>query len=311
MISNTDDAPSCFCEKGQGVCEKHTKFEPTIESMILLLEEQIGSLNKDEKALEENLDFVGKSMDAILFSRRDTFKEQITRAYATKEEELAQYRQRCEELESQEQSFHTNMMERQELAQQNLQLVRELDSMRMKSEQESKQLLSSVHRAQEKIAKDEQNQDVMRRTHKSMKESLGNVEDELKQAKAELRRAQEKIVMQNKKLEKLQGENDLFRKFYVSNVADSSEEHKAEIERVFSDFTAAAKTTGNFIRREIDQLKGVVDDNLKIENKFKPRKRRNLTDSGTEVPSDSERYIARPSAIDSTSTPAQKESGAV
>lgn len=75
VMSNSDDAPSCFCEKGQGVCEKHTKFEPTIESMIMLLEEQIGSLNKDEKALEENLDFVGKSMDAILFSRRDTFKE--------------------------------------------------------------------------------------------------------------------------------------------------------------------------------------------------------------------------------------------
>ena len=51
-------------------------------------------------------------MDAILFSRRDTFKEQITRAYATKEEELAQYRQRCEELESQEQSYHTNVLER-------------------------------------------------------------------------------------------------------------------------------------------------------------------------------------------------------
>ena len=73
-MSNTNDAPSCFCDK-TGVCEKHTKFEPTIESMIVLLEEQIGSLNKDEKALEENLDFVGKSMDAILFSRRDTFKE--------------------------------------------------------------------------------------------------------------------------------------------------------------------------------------------------------------------------------------------
>ena len=88
VMQDSSEAPSCFCEK-QGVCEKHTKFEPTIESMITLLEEQIGSLNKDEKALEDNLEFVGKSMDAILFSRRDTFKEQITRAYATKEEELA------------------------------------------------------------------------------------------------------------------------------------------------------------------------------------------------------------------------------
>ena len=74
VISNQSAVPSCFCEK-QGVCQKHAKFEPTIDSMIGLLEDQIGELAKDEKSLEENLDFIGKSMDAIIFSRRDTFKE--------------------------------------------------------------------------------------------------------------------------------------------------------------------------------------------------------------------------------------------
>jgi len=43
--------------------------------MIGLLEGQIASLNKDEKSLDDNLDFIGKSMDTILLSRRDTFKE--------------------------------------------------------------------------------------------------------------------------------------------------------------------------------------------------------------------------------------------
>lgn len=43
--------------------------------MIGLLEGQIGTLNKDEKSLDDNLDFIGKSMDTILLSRRDTFKE--------------------------------------------------------------------------------------------------------------------------------------------------------------------------------------------------------------------------------------------
>lgn len=57
-------------------------FEPTIESMIEILGDQIDSLNKDETSMEQNLDFLGKSMEAILLSRRDTFKEQITRAYA-------------------------------------------------------------------------------------------------------------------------------------------------------------------------------------------------------------------------------------
>ena len=70
----TSEAPSCFCEK-QGVCQKHGKFEPTVESMIEILEEQVQALNKDETSMEQNLDFLGKSMDAILLSRRDTFKE--------------------------------------------------------------------------------------------------------------------------------------------------------------------------------------------------------------------------------------------
>ena len=43
--------------------------------MIEILEEQVQALNKDETSMEQNLDFLGKSMDAILLSRRDTFKE--------------------------------------------------------------------------------------------------------------------------------------------------------------------------------------------------------------------------------------------
>ena len=67
--------------------------------------------------------------------------------------------------------------------------------MRIKSEQESKMQLASLRQANEKISKDSKTQDAMRTTHKSMKESLGNVEDELARTKAELKRAQEKMFM--------------------------------------------------------------------------------------------------------------------
>jgi len=43
--------------------------------MIELLGDQVDALNKDETSIEENLDFIGKSMEVILLSRRDTFKE--------------------------------------------------------------------------------------------------------------------------------------------------------------------------------------------------------------------------------------------
>lgn len=67
--------------------------------MIGLIEEQITTLNKDEQSLDDNLNFIGKSMDSILLSRRDTFKEQITRAYAQKNEEVEFYKKRCEQME--------------------------------------------------------------------------------------------------------------------------------------------------------------------------------------------------------------------
>jgi len=84
--------------------------------MIELLETQISNLNKDERSLEENLDFIGKSMDSVLLSRRDTFKEQITRAYATKEEELEFYRNRCEDMERHEQLYQQNLQDAENLA---------------------------------------------------------------------------------------------------------------------------------------------------------------------------------------------------
>lgn len=70
--------------------------------MIELLGDQVDALNKDETSIEENLDFIGKSMEVILLSRRDTFKEQITRAYAAKENDIDQLKKRCENMEANE-----------------------------------------------------------------------------------------------------------------------------------------------------------------------------------------------------------------
>lgn len=57
----------------------------------------------------------------------------------------------------------------------------------------------------------------------------------------------------------------MFRKYYVRNQADISEEHQQEIEQVFNDFGKALKQKGNFINREIESLKGIVDDYLKVD----------------------------------------------
>ena len=49
LISPKTTLPSCFCENQRAaVCQKHSKFEPTVDSMLELIEEQVFSLNKDE-----------------------------------------------------------------------------------------------------------------------------------------------------------------------------------------------------------------------------------------------------------------------
>ena len=141
----SDDVPSCFCEKEAGVhCQKHAQFEPTVETLIELLEEQVDELNKDEKSLDENLDFLGKSMNTILLSRRDTFKEQITRAYATKEEELDSYKKRCEEMEANNKVFQKTVDERDLLVMENHKLKNDLAKMRKQSTKEYEKLTESI-----------------------------------------------------------------------------------------------------------------------------------------------------------------------
>ena len=88
---------------------------------------------------------------------------------------------------------------------------------------------------------------------------------------------------QNTKIAKLESENEVFRKFYSRNQADARLEHTAEIEHVFHDFGKAIKTKDNFINRGMKELSGIVNDHLKVENRFTYRKKRNLTDSGSEI----------------------------
>ena len=105
--------------------------------MLVLLEEQVGQLNKDEKSLEGNLDFIGKSMDVILLSRKDTFKEQITKAYAQKENDLDYYKKRVEEMEANEELFQKSVRDRENLVMHNLQMEKEIDHIKESQIKES------------------------------------------------------------------------------------------------------------------------------------------------------------------------------
>ena len=74
------------------------------------------------------------------------------------------------------------------------------------------------------------------------------------------------IGNQKHKIEKLQKQNDTFRKFYARNMADKRPEQADEVDKVFSNFQEAINAKDNFIDRNMQELKGVVNNSLK--NKF-------------------------------------------
>ena len=58
----------------------------------------------------------------------------------------------------------------------------------------------------------------------------------------------------------------MFRKFYARNMADDRPEQCEEVDEVFKDFSEALNKKDSFIERNMDTLKGVV--NNKLQNKF-------------------------------------------
>lgn len=70
--------------------------------MIELVEGQIEEINKDETSFEQNLQFIQTSLESVLFSRRDTFKEQLTRFYKEKDTEVHELQERLKSMETEQ-----------------------------------------------------------------------------------------------------------------------------------------------------------------------------------------------------------------
>ena len=103
---------------------------PTIDTMVDLLEVQINEINADEQRIGDNLDFVSKSMESVLITRKDTFKEQINRAYAKKDDELTEAKMKIADMEERDIDYHQVVEERDALLAHNQQLIEELNAIK-------------------------------------------------------------------------------------------------------------------------------------------------------------------------------------
>ena len=69
-------------------------------------------------------------MESVLITRKDTFKEQITRAYADKDEELTEYKQRVADMEERDEQCYAVESERDALLAHNQALIEELNALK-------------------------------------------------------------------------------------------------------------------------------------------------------------------------------------
>lgn len=127
--------------------------------------------------------------------------------------------------------------------------MRELDEIKQNSQKHSSMLVDSVKRAKEQLQEDEIKEIELTQRNKSVSSKLGEARDELWNVKTELRKAKLTVTSQKTKLEKLEAENDLFRKFYARNLGDERQEQTAEIELVYKDLNKAFNLKDNFINR--------------------------------------------------------------
>jgi hypothetical protein len=80
--------------------------------MIDLLETQIDGINLDERSIEENIDFMSEAVESILITRRDSFKEQMTRLYKDKDDEVLSLRDRINQMLKNDEQFEFLMGEK-------------------------------------------------------------------------------------------------------------------------------------------------------------------------------------------------------
>jgi hypothetical protein len=87
--------------------------------MITLVETQIDEINKDEQSFDANLDFIQQTLESILITRRDTFKEQLTRYYKEKDDEVRAIQEKLKALEKNERMLEIVRNELKDTASQN------------------------------------------------------------------------------------------------------------------------------------------------------------------------------------------------
>ena len=76
--------------------------------------------------MKESLDYIERSVDKIALSRKDTFKEQIAKAYHRKQEQVQHYKDKAKLRKAHENLYQDVVNERDQLRIQNEHLMEQL-----------------------------------------------------------------------------------------------------------------------------------------------------------------------------------------
>lgn len=133
LLDGVVEYPSCFCKGNGPVCEEHGTTEPSVLSVLQLIDKQIQEINADEIEMEENLGFVADSLNDVLLSRKDTFKEKLVLAYQDKDDELKEADQKIDTMLENEQRYQTMKSEKEQLEIENASLRQTIIAMQQKN----------------------------------------------------------------------------------------------------------------------------------------------------------------------------------
>lgn len=118
------------------------------------MEGQISEINKDEQSIEQNLEFISQCVQTILITRKDSFKEQLTKYYKEKDDEVFSLKEQLKDMENNDKLFEAMRNELLRAETDNKTLKKQLTNIQSANTQKAHSLQSEVEKVREIIEND-------------------------------------------------------------------------------------------------------------------------------------------------------------
>ena len=168
------------------------------------MEGQIAEINKDEQSIEQNLEFISQCVESILITRKDSFKEQLTKYYKEKDDEVLSLKKQLQVMENNDRLFEAMRNELLRAETDNKSYKKQLNEIHSANTQKAHSLQSEVEKAREIIEINHNIHLQVLKDRDEAQQTIKTLKEELFSTKSEWVKASKDIKQQNQYIEQIE-----------------------------------------------------------------------------------------------------------